>query len=318
VIRIFLKVKETGIERRRIMLKRKPLILCMLVIAMVALFATTAVMAQPAFPTQPNECMVIYSSKATDWFTIGLAYGPNGEWPNKNTCTLGDGSTVEVSNYLYEVTGGKWTSAAYYQTIPGMRPGIDQYDVVSDCSFSSITYIPPGDGTDSSKVPCFGDYLGERALIHYTSAPSGDPPKFGHSSFDSGIGWTSLAVAVGKEAFFCMQYDANGDPIGYGLPGPEVGEEGLIKNTIEYRWVGPSKLKLDINYRKCTFTVYDPEGNPIPQFPVQEIQLTIGNGNAQQIRENWTHGKCDQGTYYVGENSCAVIVLGGYACQYCW
>lgn len=303
------------------MFKRKPLMFIALIFAIVALFAVTQVMAQPVYPTQPDECMVIYGTKDTDWFTIGISYGPNGEWPIKKTCILGDGTTKEVAEYLYEVRDGTWNAASYYQTIPGMRPGDEQYEVNLDCSFSSIVYNPPGDGTGSKKVPCFGDNLGESAVLAYTSAPSGqtDPKKFGHSATNSyGVGWSSIAVASGNEAFFCKQYDENGNFIGYGLPGPEVGGDSLIKETIEYRSIGPAQITLAINYRDCSFKAYDPDGNLIPQFPIEELQLGRENGTPKKVKEIWSHGKCEQNTFYLGENSCGLIMIGNYYCQYCW
>ncbi len=288
--------------------------------AIVTLFAVTEVIAQPTFPTAANECMVIYGTKNTDWFTIGLDYGPNGEWPVQTTCRLDDGSTREVSKYDYVITGGKWSAAAYYQTIPGMRPGNDQYDIDLDCSFSSVNYIPPGEGTGSGKVPCFADYLGERALVAYTSAPSGSPKKFGHSSQSSGIGWTSLAIAVGSNVFFCRQYDEDGIPVGYGLPGPEVGATRIIKTTEELRWVGPKLIRFVIDYENCTYTAYDTDNPTVPleQFPLQELEIGKVGGTKEKIKENWGHGKCDHFTLAVGENSCLLDCLGGWFINICW
>ncbi len=314
------------------MIKRNKLILCAMVVAIIIAFAAPPLgAAGPPFPTNENECMVIYGTKATDWFTVGLYYDAEGRWPGSKTCTV-NGNTVEAADFRYVITGGKFSAAAYYMTVPGQLFGDEEYIVYeqssSDCSFSSVDYFPPTQGALAKDLECFGTNLAERAVVQFTSNPTPGPEggkvKFGHASNQwSGKGWTSLGFKIGNGEYFCKQYDQSGNVIGAGLPGPAPGDAPrLIRNVykvLKFQKLdgGFIEVELEINETDCTFTATI-EGVTQTQFPVTELKITGPDGQVMPVLEGWGSGKCDEATYEGPGSTCVVYVLGGRACKFCY
>jgi hypothetical protein len=310
------------------MIERNKLILCVMMMAIVFAFAAPSLgAAGPPFPTLENECMVIYGDKANEWFTVGLAYDANGRWPSTKTCTI-DGKTTQVAFFEYAITayGKPIGFSSFFQTVPGQLFGGEVYEVYGggDCTFSSVKYIPPAEGADPKELSCFATNLGERAVIHYVSKPSGDPPKFGHSSNQwSGQGWSSLGFKLGNEEYYCKQYDELGNVIGWGLPGPAPGDAPrLIRNVykvLKFQKLdgGFFEVELEINETDCTFTATI-DGVPQTQFPVTELKITGPDGQPMPVLEGWGSGKCDEATYEGTGSTCVFYTLGGRACKFCY
>ena len=275
------------------MLKRKPLILCMLVIAMVALFGTTAVMAQTA--DCPLNTSVTSNDNQSTW-TLTAVPGP-------------DDADVKTFPYPVDIGDETWYKYDYdlnehvdhmYLAIPHNCQ--DPIKILEGELYGGVEYKDPAEGdagwaegvftvrllvipTNSNRV----SYIADRDVL-------GEGSVFFSHGKKNYVGQNSI-VTVGYQA-----------------------EDYLIKNTEEYRWIGPKQIRLLINYRDCTFTAYD-TANPsvaLHQFPVTDLKIAKGTADGQNINEAWTHGKCEQVTFHAGENSCAIYILGGYAFQICW
>lgn len=273
------------------MSKRNPLIFLMVVATMVVLFAATQV-------AQAADC------------TLNDSVTSNG---NKYTVTVVPGPIdADVKTFPYPVvdttTGKTWYQYDYE---------LDNTDV--DHVYISIPYRcsdpikmhptfisanemkEPGEGSGGIGE---GDYSVQILVV---------PPTVNRVSYvmdRDTLGPVSVFETKGK-----FTYTGNTSIAGVGYV-----QDFLIKNTIEYRWVGPTQLKLEINYRDCTFTAYDVDDltTPLTQFPVTDLKITKGNGTAQNLNETWTHGKCEQFTFHTGDNSCVILAIGGYACTICW
>ena len=256
--------------------------------AIIVIFSASGAIAEEVSPPTTCDCF---------GFGIEVLTDGDGNFPVKDICTDPEDASKTVPCWRYEYKSSTGASA-YAQTVPGLGP--ETFIVYLADSFSSITYSEPAVGTTISKA-CFGQSVHERAVVNFSSAPSGNPPKFGYAANTSGVGWTSLYFKQGKDFCSCA------------IAGPDFKDEPYIQRTILYKMFGDTKVRLEIDYQNCTYRAFDDEsGDEYDQFPQEQIEITVG-GVTGSIRENNSPGKCNELAYAFGTGTCSLYILGGYA-----
>ena len=263
--------------------------------AIIVIFSAAGAIADEALPPTTCDCFDLNIAVITD---------ADGNFPVEATCNDPDnpGETVPCWKYEYISDSG---ASAYAQTVPGLGP--EPFIVYLGDSFSSITYSEPTVGTIINKA-CFGQSVYERAVINFTSAPSGDPPKFGFAANQAGVGWTTLYFKKGNNFCSCP------------IAGPDLGKDRYIKPVIKWTKYGKTIVRFEINFQNCTYKAFQETndlGAPITpeieltQFEINNVEITI-DGETGFTREGESPSKCDEQSFVYGDATCSSCCLGGW------
>jgi len=260
--------------------------------AIIVIFSAAGAIADEALPPTTCDCFDLNIAVITD---------ADGNFPVEATCNDPDnpGETVPCWKYEYISDSG---ASAYAQTVPGLGP--EPFIVYLGDSFSSITYSEPTVGTIINKA-CFGQSVYERAVINFTSAPSGDPPKFSYAANQSGVGWTSLYFKKGNAFGSCA------------IAGPDFSDDRYIQRTTVWKLFGETKVRFEVDYQNCTYRAFAEDGTEYVQFPQEDITISIedddGTTRSGHIKDNNSQAKCNELAYAFGTGTCSLYICGGWA-----
>jgi hypothetical protein len=294
--------KPNQLSNMEVKMKIREMYKYLAIMGIILIFSASGAIAAEESPPETCEC---------PGFNVGLVK-EDGKFPVESDCDdpNSDDPADRVPCWKYEYTSSTTSLSAYGQTVPGLGPKPFIVYTAPGDSFSSISVSDPGDGTIINKA-CFGQNVYERRVINFTSAPSGNPTKFGYSANQSGVGWTSLYFKQGNDFCSCA------------IAGPDFAEQRYIKTAIKILFFGETRVRFEINFTDCTYRAFqefptDEDGNEIEltQHPESDITITVAATDDEdeetgQLYESESPGQCRELQAAFGTGTCSVYLLGG-------